>query len=118
MNQLCDQVPPIALPDWFVAADKATRHAYGCVRKVDVEVRDALDIDRLDPRLRSELRAVLDALNALKGSLAFFDMTAGEVLKELRLRQRNPSDSRANADGSPVPAESRGRYGAWNNNRT
>lgn len=116
MNQLCDQVTSIALPDWFVAADKATRHAYGCVRNVDVEVRDALDIDRLDPRLRSELRTVLDALNALKGSLAFFDMTAGEVLKELR--QSNPSELRANADDSPVPVESRGRYAARNNNRT
>jgi hypothetical protein len=102
MSHPTSQCHSAGLPEWFVAYDQALRDAYGCVRNVDLEVRDALDIDRLDPRLRIELETVLDALSTLKGSLAVLEMTASQVLKETP--RDDTGEFSVYACDSPVPA--------------
>jgi hypothetical protein len=70
-----------AVPDWFLETVQVTQHVYGGVRNIELELRQALELNGVDSRLRNELEHTLDALAAVKGSLALLEMTAGDVIR-------------------------------------
>ena len=59
------------------------QHIGGGLRGVELELRDALEIETLDERLRIQMRAVLDAIHGIKGNLVLLDMRAREVLDQV-----------------------------------
>jgi hypothetical protein len=72
-----------SIPDWYLETFQVVQHLDGGLRNVELELREALEIDSLDARVRAEMQGVLDALHGIKGNLVLVDMTAREVLDQL-----------------------------------
>ena len=68
------------IPDWYLETFQVVQPIEGNLRSVEVEMRDAIEADSMDPRVRAEMQGVLDALHTIKGNLVLVDMTARKVL--------------------------------------
>ena len=82
-----------AVPEWFRETFQVLRHVTGGIRDIEIKLRDALSLQGLDPRLRSEIENVLDALAVVKVSLSVMDMTADGILEQIKAGK--PSDPQA-----------------------
>jgi hypothetical protein len=71
------------VPNWFLEAVRAMRDADKGLHSLETELRYALGLQDLDPRLRDEMQFVRDSLGKVKVSLSVLDMTASRVLSDL-----------------------------------
>jgi hypothetical protein len=71
-----------AIPDWFRETFDVLRSVTGGVREIELKLRATLRMKDLDPRLRSEIENVLDALSVVKVTLSVIDMTTDQVLQQ------------------------------------
>lgn len=69
------------IPDWYLLTFETVQQVDGGLRKVEIDLRRALQMQSLDQTVRREMESVLDALHAIKGSLVLVDMTARDVLE-------------------------------------
>ena len=76
-------IQPSAIPDWFLEAVRVMRDVEQGLHSLESELRYALGLQDLDPRLRDEMQYVRDSLGAVKVSLSVLDMTASRVLSDL-----------------------------------
>jgi hypothetical protein len=74
---------PNAIPDWFLEAVRVMRDVEQGLHSLESELRYALGLQDLDPRLRDEMQFVRDSLGTVKVSLSVLDMTASRVLSDL-----------------------------------
>jgi hypothetical protein len=74
---------PNAIPDWFLEAVRVMRDLEQGLDSLESELRYALGLQDLDPRLRDEMQFVRDSLGTVKVSLSVLDMTANRVLSDL-----------------------------------
>jgi hypothetical protein len=74
---------PNAIPDWFLEAVRVMRDVEQGLHSLESELRYALGLQDLDPRLRDEMQFVRDSLETVKVSLSVLDMTASRVLSDL-----------------------------------
>jgi len=73
----------VAIPKWYLDTFQVVQHIEGGLRNVELELRDAIEMETLDERVRTEMRGFLNALHGIKGSLVLVDMTAREVLDQI-----------------------------------
>ena len=73
------------IPEWYLETFQVVQHIDGGLRNVEFELRDAIEMETLDERVRIQMQGVLDALHGIKGSLVLVDMTAREVLDQILL---------------------------------
>ena len=71
------------VPDWFLEAVRVMRDVEQGLHSLETELRYALGLQDLDPRLRDEMQFVRDSLGTVKVSLSVLDMTASRVLSDL-----------------------------------
>ena len=71
-----------AIPDWFRETFDVLRAVTGGVREIELKLRATLRMKELDPRLRSDIENVLDALSVVKVTLSVMDMTTDQVLQQ------------------------------------
>jgi hypothetical protein len=76
-------IPPRDIPDSFLEAVRVMRDVDQGLHGMETELRYALGLQDLDPRLRDEMQFVQDSLGAVKISLSIMDMTASRVLSDL-----------------------------------
>lgn len=84
-----------AIPHWFLQSVRVLQHTDRGVRDIDIELRRAMALDDLDPRLYAEMQLVRDALGAVKVSLSVLDMTAKNVLQEIGGKSRSDPEQAA-----------------------
>jgi hypothetical protein len=72
-----------SIPSWYLEIFQVVQHLDGGLRNAELELREALEIDSLDARVRAEMQGVLDAIHGIKGNLVLVDMTAREVLDQI-----------------------------------
>ena len=78
-----DPIHPRDIPDWFRKAVRVMRDVDQGLHSLESELRYALRLQNLDPRLRDEMRFVLVSLDAMKISLSVMEMTASRVRSDL-----------------------------------
>jgi hypothetical protein len=71
------------IPQWYLETFEMVQHIDGGLRNVELELREAIELETLDERVRTEMRGFLKALHGIKGSLVLVDMTAREVLDQI-----------------------------------
>jgi hypothetical protein len=81
MNQ--SRVPPNLIPDWFLQTVRVMQDIDRGLQGIETEMRHAMRLEGLDPRVRTEMQYVRDALGAVKISLSLMDVSAKQVLSEL-----------------------------------
>lgn len=84
-----------AIPHWFLRSVRVLQDTDRGVRDIDIELRRAMALDDLDPRLYAEMQLVRDALGAVKVSLSVLDMTAKNVLREIGGKSRSDPEQAA-----------------------
>jgi tRNA A37 threonylcarbamoyladenosine dehydratase len=83
------RIQPNAIPDWFLETVRVMQDIDHGLCNIQIELNHAVELDGLDPRLRTELEYVRDALDAVKISLSLMDMTAKQVLHEVTRNSRS-----------------------------
>jgi hypothetical protein len=78
-----NDIPDDAIPDWFLEAARIMQDTDCSVRNIDTELRQAMSLDDMDPRLIGEMQNVRDALGTVKVSLSVFEMIADKVIDGL-----------------------------------
>jgi hypothetical protein len=68
------------IPHWYLRTFEAIQHIDGGLRKAELELGQAMDLEALDPRVRVELHGVLDGLHAVKGRLALVTMAVTDIV--------------------------------------
>jgi len=71
------------VPDWFLESMRVMRDVEQGLHSLESELRYALGLQDLDPRLRDEMQFVRDSLGTVKVSLSVLDMMASRVLSDL-----------------------------------
>jgi len=87
-----NRIPPNAVPDSFLETVRVMQDTDQSLRNIQTELNDAAELDGLDPRMRTELEYVRDALDAVKISLSLMDITAKHVLDEIARTGRSDLD--------------------------
>jgi hypothetical protein len=83
MTMLDKSFEPSEIPDWFLEAMRVMREVAQGLQSMETDLRYALALQDLDPRLRDEMQFVRDSLGTVKVSLSVLDMTASRVLSDL-----------------------------------
>jgi hypothetical protein len=83
MTMIGKPFQPNEIPDWFLEAMRIMRDVDQGLHSMETELRYALGLQDLDPRLRDEMQFVRDSLGTVKVSLSVLDMTASRVLSDL-----------------------------------
>jgi hypothetical protein len=83
-----NRIPPNAIPDWFLETVRIMRDADQGLGNIEIEVKNAMEMEDLDPRLRDEMQYVRDAMGAVKISLSVMDMIADDVLREVAVPEQ------------------------------
>ena len=86
MTTTHQSIPPTAIPDWFLETVRVMQDTDHGLRNIETELRYAMRLKSLDPRLREEMQSMLDALGAVKVSLSVMDLSARQVLGDLARR--------------------------------
>lgn len=81
---MTEQTAQIAgIPEWYLETFQVVQHLDGGLRSAEMELREVIETEDLDERVRAEMQGVLEALHSIKGSLVLVDMTAREVLDQI-----------------------------------
>ena len=73
----------VGIPDWYLETFEVVQHVDGGLRSAEMELREAIETEDLNERVRAEIQGVLEALHSIKGNLVLVDMTAREVLDQI-----------------------------------
>lgn len=89
---LHNRIPPNAVPNSFLETVRVMQDADQGLRNIQTALDHAAELDGLDPRIRTELEYVRDALDAVKISLSLMDISAKQVLGEIARSGRSDLD--------------------------